>query len=116
MARQILNMIAPELKPEEAVAPISRLPGLPLPSLIPVPNLTRLYFRFLEPVDAGRLTDTTEEMVAAYALIRNRVEEGLQHLLLQQGKDPQRDFLPRLWNLGASFFPDLAISDGKNNS
>lgn len=64
--------------------------------------------RFLEPVDAGALTDTPTEMEAAYALIRNRIEEGLEYLLLEQEKDPHRDFLPRLWNLGTSFFPGFS--------
>lgn len=37
---------APELDLSESVPPITRLPGTPFPSLLPVPNFSRLYFRY----------------------------------------------------------------------
>lgn len=53
LARLLLQRLAPELKPEEAVAPISSLPGLPVPALFPLPNLTRIYIRCVSPVTTG---------------------------------------------------------------
>lgn len=63
----------------------------------------------MEPLDAGRLADRPEEMAAAYALVQNRIREGLSSLREQQQQDPLRDVGPRLWNLGASIIPDFSL-------
>jgi hypothetical protein len=47
--------LAPGLDPREALLPITRLPGTSIPSLIPLPNLQRLYFKILEPIDTVAL-------------------------------------------------------------
>lgn len=39
------------MNPAEAALPITKLPGLGLPTLVPVPNLQRLYFKICKPVD-----------------------------------------------------------------
>lgn len=63
----------------------------------------------MEPVDAGTLVDRSEEMAAAYALVQDRIREGLSLLQLQQRQDPLRDLGPRLWHLGTSIVPDFSI-------
>lgn len=45
LARSALSRIEPGLPLSEAVPPVTKLPGLGLPSLLPVANLSRLYFR-----------------------------------------------------------------------
>ena len=45
LARSALSRIEPGLPLSEAVPPVTKLPGLGLPSLFPVANLSRLYFR-----------------------------------------------------------------------
>lgn len=50
-----LASVSPDLNPTEAVLPITRLPGLGLPTPIPVPNLQRLYFKICTPLDTRAL-------------------------------------------------------------
>ena len=47
--------MVPDLKPSEAMLPLTKLPGLGLPTPIPVPNLQRLYFKFCTPIDTRTL-------------------------------------------------------------
>lgn len=51
-----LRQVVPSLEPSAVVLPVTRLPGLGLPSVVPVPNLQRLYFKMCEPVDTRQLT------------------------------------------------------------
>lgn len=41
----LLARVDPSLDPEEAAMPLTRLPGIGLPTPVPVPNLQRLYFK-----------------------------------------------------------------------
>jgi hypothetical protein len=50
-----LQRFDPSLDPREAALPLTRLPGLPVPTLVPVPNLQRLYFKICTPVDTLQL-------------------------------------------------------------
>jgi hypothetical protein len=41
--------------PSEAVLPLTRVPGLGLPTPVPIPNLQRLYFKVCAPIDTAAL-------------------------------------------------------------
>lgn len=41
----LLARVDPSLDPAEAAMPLTRLPGVGLPTPVPVPNLQRLYFK-----------------------------------------------------------------------
>ena len=45
LAKSAFRSFDPKLDVEEAVPPMTKLPGLGIPSLVPVANLSRLYFR-----------------------------------------------------------------------
>ena len=45
LMRQLMQRVDPTLDLEESVPPLTNLPGLGIPSLLPIPNLSRLYFR-----------------------------------------------------------------------
>ena len=47
IAREVLARVAGPVDPREALFPITRIPGTPFPSLVPVPRPNRLYFRCL---------------------------------------------------------------------
>lgn len=46
LMRQIMQRVDPSLDLSESVPPLTNLPGTSIPSLLPVPNLSRLYFRY----------------------------------------------------------------------
>lgn len=50
-----LQRFDPSLNPGEAALPLTRIPGLGLPSAVPIPNLNRLYFKVCAPVDTTQL-------------------------------------------------------------
>lgn len=45
LMRGLIRRVDPNLDLAESCPPLTKLPGLGLPSLVPVPNLSRLYFR-----------------------------------------------------------------------
>ena len=45
LAKAAITSVSPDSSPQEAALPITRLPFLGLPSLVPIPNLERLYIR-----------------------------------------------------------------------
>jgi hypothetical protein len=74
LVRGLLQRVDPSLDPKESVLPLTRLPGLGLPALFPVPNLQRLYFKFMEPVDTAGLDAGDREAVqATYEGVRQSV-------------------------------------------
>lgn len=46
LAREFVRRVDPNLDPEEAVPPLMNLPGLPIPSPVPIPRPERIYFRY----------------------------------------------------------------------
>jgi 1-acyl-sn-glycerol-3-phosphate acyltransferase len=81
----------------------------PRPDLIPpavrgvgptaVPRPERFYFHFAPPVEtrdlAGR-ADDPEVCLAVRERVREAVEAGIAHLLLERERDPERALLPRV--------------------
>ena len=47
IARRLVSAVEPGSNPQDVVPPIATIPGLPLrlPTLLPIPNFARLYFR-----------------------------------------------------------------------
>lgn len=45
LMRRVMQRVDPSLDLSESVPPLTNLPGLRIPSLLPIPNLSRLYFR-----------------------------------------------------------------------
>lgn len=103
LASAALRRWAPGLDPREALLPITRLPGvgLPIPALVPLPNLQRLYFKILDPIDTASLgidAKDTEGWQRVYDAIRGEGEarvwgcEGvLGGCLVWLGRRPGRD-------------------------
>jgi 1-acyl-sn-glycerol-3-phosphate acyltransferase len=96
-----------------------RLVGLPLPpiprgigvTLLPRPE--RLYFWFGPPVDTSRYSRAGDDDAAARAVrdeVRAAVQTGIQILLAERERDPQRALLTRLWH-EAQELPHLAGND-----
>jgi 1-acyl-sn-glycerol-3-phosphate acyltransferase len=96
-----------------------RLVGVPLPPIArgigvsPLPRPERLYFWFGQPVDTGRYRGAGENDAAARAVrdeVRAAVQAGIQLLLAERERDPQRGLLTRLWH-EAGELPQLAGND-----
>lgn len=47
LMRRVVQRVDPSLDISESVPPLTKLPGIGLPSLLPIPNLSRLYFRWI---------------------------------------------------------------------
>jgi hypothetical protein len=47
LMRSLITRVDPSLDLADSCPPLTKLPGLGLPSLVPVPNLSRLYFRWV---------------------------------------------------------------------
>ncbi|KAL0028357.1 hypothetical protein WJX77_001655 [Trebouxia sp. C0004] len=83
----------------DAISPVTKLPGLGVPSLLPVPKLERLYFRFMTPVDAqAALPDRTDSAAAdaLYRQIKATVQEGIRQAQTDREMDPERQLGKRL--------------------
>ncbi|KAI8467052.1 MAG: hypothetical protein J3K34DRAFT_472042 [Monoraphidium minutum] len=96
LATAALQRWAPGLDPREALLPVTRLPGLglPIPALVPLPNLQRLYFKILDPIDTAELglgSKDAEGWQRVYDEIRASVEGGMQELLELRSTDGDRD-------------------------
>ncbi|KAA6424452.1 MAG: hypothetical protein FRX49_05664 [Trebouxia sp. A1-2] len=84
---------------DDAISPVTKLPGLGVPSLLPLPKLERLYFRFMTPVDAQAvLPDRTDNAAAdvVYRQIKATVEEGIRQAQADREVDPERQLGKRL--------------------
>ena len=81
----------------EAVMPITKVPGTPLPSPIPLSNLGRVYFKFAEPFDTAELNvKDAPACAAAYGECKARVEAQIAQLLEIRERDPRRSGWARL--------------------
>lgn len=81
----------------ENIYPLTTLPVLGLPSIIPVPSVERIYVHFGEPLDTAEykcnLKDR-EECKDLYMLVKRRVEDAIELLKNTREQDPERS-LPR---------------------
>jgi hypothetical protein len=55
LVKGAIDLALPGLDYEETIPPITKLPGLGIPSLVPVPRFNRIYFKFLPPVDTREI-------------------------------------------------------------
>lgn len=115
LARSAVGRIDPTLDVREAVLPITKLPGLGIPAILPIPHLERLYFRFMEPVDAAaELPDVNDGDAAAatYGKVRDAVNGGMAALLKHRQTDPLRDLQARLSNTIMANSPAFDLLNG----
>ncbi|KAF6260587.1 hypothetical protein COO60DRAFT_1625641 [Scenedesmus sp. NREL 46B-D3] len=86
-----LKRVDPSLVPSEAVLPLTRLPGLGLPSLVPVPNLQRLYFKVCAPVDTAALGLGARKDAEAWQELYDGIKATAVHVL--QRSEAARTFV-----------------------
>ncbi|KAF8058058.1 acyltransferase-like protein [Scenedesmus sp. PABB004] len=115
LVKGALRRVDPALDPREAALPLTRLPGTPLPTLVPIPNLQRLYFKICQPVDMatlglgdGRRGDARWQEV--YDDIRATVVAGMEELQAVRAADDQRDVRARLSKAWNSWLPAFDIA------
>lgn len=65
----------PSIDPAEAALPLTRLPGLGLPTPVPVPNLQRLYFKICEPIDTRQLGLSLKGDTEGWQQLYDRVKQ-----------------------------------------
>jgi len=119
-----LARVDPTLDPAESVLPLTRLPGpLGIPTFIPIPNLTRLYFQFYPAVDMlaekrargldrpGVSSRGDAAWLDLYAQIRTTVEQGMQELLVLRQGDGERSVGARLQKNFADWLPLLSTAN-----
>ncbi|KAG0591387.1 hypothetical protein KC19_1G171700 [Ceratodon purpureus] len=83
----------------ENIYPLTALPGLGLPSIIPIPSVERIYIHFSEPVDTQEykcnLRDK-EQCMDLYMLVKGRVEDAITSLKQTRDQDSERSLPTRL--------------------
>lgn len=89
--RHLIERVIPR---PDMIPPLVRGIG---PSMIPVPQ--RFYFRFGDPIETRGLRGQHEDDEACFAvreMARAEVEKGIDFLLDERRRDPERAILPRL--------------------
>lgn len=98
---------------------MKRLVGVPLPPIVRgvgatlLPRPERLYFWFGEPIDTLRFAGRADDDDAARALrddVKAAVEGGIETLLAERERDPNRSLTARLQRVEEDL-PELAASD-----
>lgn len=108
--RGLLRSLDPSLDPQECVLPITRLPGVGLPTAIPVPNLQRLYFKFCPPVDTlGAKYNDPQEVEAMYEEVRGQVVRSMEELLVLRGGDSDNQVGVRLRKMVDKVLPTFVV-------
>eukprot|EP00877_Chromochloris_zofingiensis_P003357 jgi/Chrzof1/13021/Cz07g16210.t1 len=113
LMRDALRQVVPSLEPSAVVLPVTRLPGLGLPSVVPVPNLQRLYFKMCEPVDTRQLTFAKNDADAwqqLYNEIKATVVSGMEELLAVRATDEQRSVGARISKAFSNLLPALTLA------
>ncbi|KAG2447181.1 hypothetical protein HYH02_007924 [Chlamydomonas schloesseri] len=99
LTQGLLARVSSALAPEESIFPITRLPGLGLPTPIPIPNLQRLYFKFAPPVDPRALgTDIHNpgQVQELYDGVKDTVTQCMAELLEVRAADEESQVGERL--------------------
>jgi hypothetical protein len=87
----VQRVLGQGISEEEAVFPITKIPGTSVPSLIPVSNLERVYFKFGSPISTSDLDDQDKERCfEQYAACKASVEQLIRDLLEFRESDPDR--------------------------
>ncbi len=92
----LLRRLAPR---PDLIPPVVRGIGL---SVLPRPE--RVYFRFLSPIETAGVAGRTDDPVHCFAVrerVRHSVEAGIDALLTERDRDPNRALLPRLLHRAA---------------
>ena len=87
----LIRQLAPRA---DTVVPVVRGLG---PTMLPRPE--RFYFRFSEPVETTPFTDRADDPAACLEVreqVRLAIEAGIETLLLERERDPDRALLPRM--------------------
>jgi hypothetical protein len=71
LVKEALDRINPGMDYAESIPPITRLPGLGIPSLVPIPQqLNRIYIQFLPTIDAANVGCDVNDVQACSELYR----------------------------------------------
>jgi len=93
----------------ENIYPLTTLPILGVPSLIPIPSIERIYIHFGKPVDTAaykcNLKDK-DECKELYVLVKERVEEAIHYLKQVRENDPERSLPARLMAKAVRLLPE----------
>lgn len=114
LAAGTLERFAPGLDPREALFPVTRGP-LGLPSLVPIPRLERLYFKFMPPIEAADVLcslDNEDSCMDTYQQVKSSIEHGLRELLQEREVDRERELGPRILGQAARFLPAFDLLQG----
>lgn len=103
-----------QLRAEESLQPITALPGTMIPSLVPIPSIERIYFRFGEAVDTTEYNcdiRDPEQCQTLYELVRTRVENCIEELKEIRANDEERDLSVRLQKKALRLLPEFSPRD-----
>jgi hypothetical protein len=101
----VARVLGPDAAPDEAIFPITRLPGSLVPSPLPVSNLGRVYFQFAPPLDTRSVSRRDRAACAALgADTKAAVEAAILDLLAFRARDPERDAFVRAQRSAASMW------------
>jgi 1-acyl-sn-glycerol-3-phosphate acyltransferase len=95
LLRSPLGPVVERLSPRpDLMPPLVRGIGLS-----PLPRPERFYFHFGDPIETAHLEGRSDDAAAVFAVreqVREAVEAGIEFLLAEQGRDPERGFLSRM--------------------
>ncbi|KAK3234243.1 hypothetical protein CYMTET_55493, partial [Cymbomonas tetramitiformis] len=93
---------------KDVLYPITKLPGIGLPSVVPIPSLERIYIKFQPSIDCQEAcVDVRDASQCSnlYRQVQEAIEDGLQEMQAQQAEDPSRDLSDRIITDVAQFLP-----------
>ncbi|CAK9229154.1 unnamed protein product [Sphagnum troendelagicum] len=97
----------------DSIYPLTGLPVLGLPSLIPVPSIERIYIHFADPIDTANYNCSLrnqQECKDLYLLVKQKVEDSISLLKQTREKDPERSLPVRLFAKTMSLLPGNIFS------
>ncbi|KAH9564058.1 hypothetical protein CY35_04G004500 [Sphagnum magellanicum] len=92
------------------IYPLTALPFLNLPSIIPIPSIERIYIHFGKSIDTsnyGCKTDNKDECKELYLLVKKRVEDSIDMLKGIREQDPERSLPARLLAKAERLLPEI---------
>ncbi|KAH8959580.1 hypothetical protein BDL97_06G084000 [Sphagnum fallax] len=95
------------------IYPLTGLPVLGLPSLIPVPSIERIYIHFADPIDTANYNCSLrnqQECKDLYLLVKQKVEDSISLLKQTREKDPERSLPVRLFAKTMRLLPENIFS------
>eukprot|EP00879_Flechtneria_rotunda_P011456 GHRR01011969.1.p1 GENE.GHRR01011969.1~~GHRR01011969.1.p1 ORF type:complete len:750 (+),score=309.75 GHRR01011969.1:1187-3436(+) len=113
LVKGALQRLDPSLDPAEAALPLTRIPGLGLPTPVPIPRLERLYFKICTPVDTEQLglgKRDAEGWQRLYDDIKASVIGGINELLKVRAADDQRQVGARIGRAISSWMPAFSLT------